>query len=91
LPCFDLTDFTSSKKESQRAILRYCAWNGLSIPCSAIFKTFPTGRYQFEKNNKDRFFLDFSEINLTGFVPGVIFVKISNVTQQIRLKKSWKS
>jgi len=27
----------------ERAILRYCEWKGLRIPCSAIFKTFPTG------------------------------------------------
>ena len=43
LPCFDLKDLTS-KKEGERSILRYCEWKGLRIPCSLIFKTFPTDR-----------------------------------------------
>jgi len=28
----------------KRYILKYCRWNGLEIPCSAIFSTFPTER-----------------------------------------------
>ena len=43
LPCFDLKDM-SSNLQGGNSILRQCKWKGLQIPCSAIFKTFPTDR-----------------------------------------------
>ena len=43
LPCFDLKGITS-EKDGQRSILKFCKWNGLALPCSAIFSTFPTER-----------------------------------------------
>jgi len=43
LPCFDLKNVTADKA-GERSILRYCEWKGLSIPCSAIFSTFPTDK-----------------------------------------------
>ena len=41
LPCFDVQNLTS-QHEGDKSLLRYCEWKGESIPCSAIFTTFPT-------------------------------------------------
>jgi hypothetical protein len=41
LPCFDTKDITA-KKDGEKAILKYCKWKGLQIPCSEIFVAFPT-------------------------------------------------
>jgi len=42
-PCFEIKGVTS-EIDGERAILRSCKWKGVSIPCSAIFTTFPTDR-----------------------------------------------
>jgi hypothetical protein len=42
-PCFEVRGVTSDI-DGERAILRSCKWKGVSIPCSAIFTTFPTDR-----------------------------------------------
>ncbi len=41
LPCFDVRNLTAFNNGAS-SLLRYCEWKGLSIPCSAIFTTFPT-------------------------------------------------
>ena len=41
LPCFD-TDGMTAMADGDRGILKKCSWKGLSVPCSGIFKTFPT-------------------------------------------------
>ena len=41
LPCIDVKGITSEKL-GDRSILKYCQWKGKTIPCSAIFTTFPT-------------------------------------------------
>jgi hypothetical protein len=41
LPCFDIQSITADTNGGS-ALLSYCEWKGLSIPCSAIFTTFPT-------------------------------------------------
>ncbi len=41
LPCFDIPGITA-KTEGQKAIIKYCKWKGLQIPCSDIFVAFPT-------------------------------------------------
>ena len=43
LPCFDVKG-TTSEENNQHAMIKYCEWKGLRIPCSAIFKTAPTDR-----------------------------------------------
>ena len=42
LPCFDVKEVTSEKIQ-QRGLLKTCFWKGVNVPCSAIFKTMPTG------------------------------------------------
>ncbi len=42
-PCFEVKGITS-EFDGEKAILRSCRWKGVSIPCSAIFTTFPTDR-----------------------------------------------
>ena len=42
-PCFEIKGVTS-EIDGERAILRSCKWKGVSMPCSAIFITFPTDR-----------------------------------------------
>jgi hypothetical protein len=41
LPCFDIPGITA-KTDGKKAILKYCKWKGLKIPCSDIFVAFPT-------------------------------------------------
>ncbi len=41
LPCFDIHGITSTYK-GEAAMLQYCAWKGVPIPCAAIFDPFPT-------------------------------------------------
>jgi hypothetical protein len=43
LPCFDVKGVTS-RFAGQRSLLKQCKWKGATIPCSAIFTTFPTDR-----------------------------------------------
>ena len=43
IPCYDVKGVTSGHK-GQQALLQKCMWKGISIPCSAIFETFPTDR-----------------------------------------------
>ena len=43
LPCYDIKDVTS-KRNGERAVLKYCEWKGVAISCAAIFNTFPTDR-----------------------------------------------
>lgn len=49
LPCFDIKEISILSKEfgeefEGSALLKECRWKGNNIPCSAIFKTFPTDR-----------------------------------------------
>ena len=41
LPCFDVEGVTSDEK-NQYGLLKACYWKGMKVPCSKIFKTFPT-------------------------------------------------
>ncbi len=41
MPCFDVNGTTSSYK-GEMGVLKYCAWKGITIPCAAIFDSFPT-------------------------------------------------
>jgi len=34
----------TAEKDSDNSFLKYCEWKGVSVPCAAIFKTFPTER-----------------------------------------------
>ena len=43
LPCFDVRNVTSDAPH-QMSVIKNCAWKGLEINCSAIFKTLPTDR-----------------------------------------------
>ena len=43
LPCFDVQNVTSNVPH-QMSVIKNCAWKGLDINCSAIFKTLPTDR-----------------------------------------------
>ena len=43
LPCFDVQNVTSNLPY-QMSVIKNCAWKGLDINCSAIFKTLPTDR-----------------------------------------------
>ena len=40
-PCFDMPG-SNTDNDDNRSFLRYCQWNGLEIPCSDIFSSFPT-------------------------------------------------
>ena len=40
LPCTD--SGTSEGKETNKSILKYCAWKGKQVPCADIFSTYPT-------------------------------------------------
>jgi len=42
LPCFDVKGITSEKL-GEKSLLKLCQWKSMTIPCSAIFTTFPTG------------------------------------------------
>ncbi len=44
LPCFEITGLTTMETEGFSAMLRYCVWKGIEIPCSAIFSAFPTDK-----------------------------------------------
>ena len=37
LPCFETT-----QSNGERSLFKYCEWKGKSVPCSAIFSSFPT-------------------------------------------------
>ncbi len=41
LPCFDVKGITSEKL-GEKSLLKLCQWKSMTIPCSAIFTTFPT-------------------------------------------------
>jgi len=41
LPCYDTPEITA-KTDGEKAMLKYCKWKGLQIPCSDIFVAFPT-------------------------------------------------
>ena len=41
LPCFDVKRITSLYN-GQKGLLQKCQWKGVTIPCSAIFQTYPT-------------------------------------------------
>jgi hypothetical protein len=41
LPCFDVKGMTSEKL-GEKSLLKLCQWKSMTIPCSAIFTTFPT-------------------------------------------------
>jgi len=41
LPCFDTVGMTANV-EGERGVLKKCSWKGKTVPCSAIFTTFPT-------------------------------------------------
>ena len=41
LPCFDVEGVTS-KENDEYGMLKGCFWKGVKIPCSKIFKAFPT-------------------------------------------------
>ena len=41
LPCFDTRGITA-ERDGQNSILKQCRWKGVIVPCSAIFKKFPT-------------------------------------------------
>jgi hypothetical protein len=43
MPCFDVKGLTS-EKQGEKSLLKFCQWKGVAVPCSAIFKTFPTER-----------------------------------------------
>ncbi len=43
MPCFEVQGVTSDKP-GQNSILKLCQWKGKTIPCSAIFTTFPTDK-----------------------------------------------
>ncbi len=34
----------TAEKDGDNSFLKYCEWKGVSVPCAAIFKTFPTER-----------------------------------------------
>jgi len=47
LPCFDVKNVTADQSfgdynEDPSAVLKYCEWKGVPIPCSTIFTSFPT-------------------------------------------------
>ena len=42
-PCFDVQGLTA-ERDGDNSFLKYCEWQGVSVPCAAIFKTFPTDR-----------------------------------------------
>jgi hypothetical protein len=41
LPCFDVENITSMK-DRETAVIKVCKWKGVEMPCSAVFKMFPT-------------------------------------------------
>ena len=43
LPCFDVRN-TTSDKNNQHGMIKYCEWKGRRLPCSALFKTSPSDR-----------------------------------------------
>ena len=43
MPCFDVKGVTSDRA-SQNSLLKLCQWKGRTMPCSAIFTTFPTDK-----------------------------------------------
>lgn len=43
LPCFDVKNVTSDTNQ-QHGVLKSCMWEGVEVPCSAIFKMTPTDR-----------------------------------------------
>ena len=43
LPCFDVAGVTSDEK-NQFGLLKRCYWKGMEVPCSKIFRTFPTNQ-----------------------------------------------
>ncbi len=43
LPCFDVKGITS-RYAGQKGVLQQCKWRGITVPCSAIFETYPTDR-----------------------------------------------
>ena len=43
MPCFDIKGVTA-ERDGRRSLLRHCSWKEKTIPCSALFTTFPTDR-----------------------------------------------
>ena len=41
LPCFDIENVTGLK-DRDAALIKVCKWMGVEMPCSAMFKMFPT-------------------------------------------------
>ena len=41
LPCVDVKGITSDKN-GEKSVLKQCKWKGVEVPCSKIFKKFPT-------------------------------------------------
>jgi hypothetical protein len=60
LPCFDTVGMTAID-EGERGILKKCVWKGRTLPCSAIFTTFPTDQgmcCSFNMKAADEIFMD---------------------------------
>jgi len=60
LPCFDSVGMTAFT-EGERGIHKSCVWKGRTLPCSAIFTTFPTDQgmcCSFNMKAADEMFMD---------------------------------
>jgi hypothetical protein len=67
LPCFDTVGM-SAEVEGERGILKRCSWKGKTVPCSAIFTTYPTDQgmcCSFNMKAADKIFIDSQYLALT--------------------------
>ena len=67
LPCFDTVGM-SAEVEGERGLLKRCSWKGKTVPCSAIFTTYPTDRgmcCSFNMKAAEEIFVDSNYLTLT--------------------------
>jgi hypothetical protein len=60
LPCYDVKGITG-KENRHSALLKFCTWKGIEVPCYSIFEKVTTDRGMccaFNKPEADRIFLE---------------------------------
>ena len=70
LPCFDVQGVTSTSL-GQYGMLKHCNWQGVDVPCSKIFETFPTDQGMcctFNMEAADKMFKDSQYQDMVAFM-----------------------
>jgi hypothetical protein len=88
LPCFDVKGVTA-EKDGKRSLLKQCSWKGTTIPCAALFTSFPTDRGMCCSFNIDAAEEIFAGETFPGLVTSLDAQDKSNSFANAELPKSY--